>query len=79
MSYDVINLKDKLEFVNQHWAPKIIAQMNDYHFKLVKLQGEFVGCFECHIKPNIILVYKKNRGLGRYELLRIGSHSEIFK
>lgn len=27
---------------SEHWTPKIIAWMNDYHFKLVKFQGEFV-------------------------------------
>ena len=27
---------------SEHWAPKIIAQMNNYHFKVVKFQGEFV-------------------------------------
>jgi mannose-6-phosphate isomerase-like protein (cupin superfamily) len=37
-----INLEKKLSKFADHWAPKIIAQMNDYHFKLVKFQGEFV-------------------------------------
>jgi mannose-6-phosphate isomerase-like protein (cupin superfamily) len=41
-----INLKEKLAKFSDHWSPKIIAQMNDYHFKLVKLQGEFV--WHCH-------------------------------
>ncbi len=37
-----INLQDKLARFSDHWSPKIIAQMNDYHFKLVKFQGDFV-------------------------------------
>jgi mannose-6-phosphate isomerase-like protein (cupin superfamily) len=37
-----INFRDKLAKFSEHWSPKIVAQMNDYHFKLVKLQGEFV-------------------------------------
>jgi mannose-6-phosphate isomerase-like protein (cupin superfamily) len=37
-----VNLKDKLTKFTEHWSPKIIAQMNDYHFKLAKVQGEFV-------------------------------------
>ena len=37
-----ITLSEKLSQFSAHWSPKIIAQMNDYHFKLVKLQGEFV-------------------------------------
>ena len=37
-----INLDAKFSQFSEHWSPKIIAQMNDYHFKLVKFQGEFV-------------------------------------
>lgn len=37
-----INFNDKLAKFSEHWSPKIIAQMNDYHFKLVKIQGDFV-------------------------------------
>ena len=42
MEYSAINLKEKLNRFSEHWSPKIIAQMNDYHFKLVKFQGDFV-------------------------------------
>ena len=40
--YAPINLREKLAKFSEYWSPKIIAEMNDYHFKLVKLQGEFV-------------------------------------
>ena len=42
MDLKPINLQEKLSNFTDHWAPKIIAQMNDYHFKLVKFQGDFV-------------------------------------
>jgi len=42
MDHQSINLKEKLSKFSEHWSPKIIAQMNDYHFKLAKVQGEFV-------------------------------------
>jgi mannose-6-phosphate isomerase-like protein (cupin superfamily) len=42
MEYSVINFQEKLAKFSDHWAPRVIAQMNDYHFKLVKIQGEFV-------------------------------------
>ncbi len=42
MTYAAINFADKLARFSDHWSPKIIAQMNDYQFKLVKIQGEFV-------------------------------------
>jgi mannose-6-phosphate isomerase-like protein (cupin superfamily) len=38
----VINFDEKLASFSDHWSPKIVARMNDYHFKLVKFQGEFV-------------------------------------
>ncbi|MFQ3343598.1 MAG: cupin domain-containing protein [Candidatus Poseidoniales archaeon] len=37
-----INFKEKLSIFSDHWSPKVIAEMNDYQFKLVKIQGEFV-------------------------------------
>ena len=42
MEYKPINLKEKLAKFSDHWSPKIVAQMNDYHLKLVKFQGDFV-------------------------------------
>ena len=42
MSHQSINIQDKLSKFSEQWSPKIIAQMNDYHFKLAKVQGEFV-------------------------------------
>lgn len=42
MDYQPIRLKEKLSKFSEHWSPKIIAQMNDYHFKMAKVQGEFV-------------------------------------
>jgi mannose-6-phosphate isomerase-like protein (cupin superfamily) len=42
MTDRAINLRDKLTRFSEHWSPRVIAEMNDYQFKLVKLQGEFV-------------------------------------
>lgn len=42
MPPEPINLTDKLGQFSEQWSPKICAQMNDTHFKLVKFQGEFV-------------------------------------
>ena len=37
-----INLKSKFDKFHELWSPKIIAEMNDYHFKLVKIKNEFI-------------------------------------
>ena len=42
MSEYPINLKEKLSQFTDHWAPRIITELNDYQVKLVKIQGEFV-------------------------------------
>ncbi|MCB0101771.1 MAG: cupin domain-containing protein [Anaerolineales bacterium] len=42
MEYTSINFIEKFSKFTEHWSPKIIAQLNDYHFKLAKVQGEFV-------------------------------------
>ena len=39
---NVVNLADKYSLIKEQWDPKIIAQLNDYHFKIAKIQGEFV-------------------------------------
>jgi mannose-6-phosphate isomerase-like protein (cupin superfamily) len=37
-----INLYSKFDKFGDYWSPKVIAEMNDYQFKLVKIKGEFV-------------------------------------
>ena len=37
-----INFKEKFSKFSDHWSPKVIAEMNDYQFKLVKIQGDFI-------------------------------------
>jgi mRNA interferase YafQ len=42
------------------------------------LIGEFKDCFECHIKPDVLLIYKIEKEELIVLLLRIGSHSDLF-
>ena len=37
-----INLKSKFDKFHEQWSPKIIAEMNDYQFKLVKIKNDFI-------------------------------------
>jgi mannose-6-phosphate isomerase-like protein (cupin superfamily) len=37
-----INLAEKLATFSDHWQPRVIAELNDYQFKLVKIEGDFV-------------------------------------
>jgi mannose-6-phosphate isomerase-like protein (cupin superfamily) len=42
MAYKAISLEQKFELFTEQWAPRVIAEMNNYQFKLAKLQGEFI-------------------------------------
>lgn len=42
MMYQAINFAEKLALFTEHWTPRVIAEMNDYQFKIVKIEGDFV-------------------------------------
>ena len=54
-----INLKEKLSKFSDHWSPKIIAEMNDYQFKLVKIKGDFVWHNHADTDETFIIVEGK--------------------
>lgn len=42
MAYQAINFQQKFGLFSDQWQPKVVAQMNEYEFKLVKIEGEFI-------------------------------------
>jgi len=42
MGYQPITFRQKFGLFAEQWQPKVVAEMNDYQFKLVKLQGDFI-------------------------------------
>jgi mannose-6-phosphate isomerase-like protein (cupin superfamily) len=42
MNRQSINFAQKFALFSERWQPKIVAEMNDYQFKIVKLQGDFI-------------------------------------
>ena len=42
MDYTSINLNQKCALFTEHWKPKVIAELNDYQFKVAKLEGDFI-------------------------------------
>ena len=64
MKYVPINFQQKLGLFSEHWKPKVIVEMNDYQFKLVKIQGEFVW----HSHPDTDDVFIVIEGSMRIEL-----------
>ena len=41
-AYTAIRFVDKFALFSEWWQPKVIAEMNDYQFKIVKIKGDFV-------------------------------------
>lgn len=42
------------------------------------LTGDWIGFRECHIRPDLLLIYEKE-GQDVLRLVRLGSHSELFR
>jgi len=42
MNSKKINIKQKFSNISEYWSPKILAEMNDYQFKIAKIKGEFI-------------------------------------
>ena len=54
-----INLKSKFDKFHEQWSPKIIAEMNDYQFKLVKIKNEFIWHQHEHTDEVFIVIEGK--------------------
>jgi mannose-6-phosphate isomerase-like protein (cupin superfamily) len=59
MKYSSINLQAKLEKFTDHWAPKIVAEINDYQIKLAKMEGEFV--WHSHAETDEVFIVLKGQ------------------
>ncbi len=40
--YQPVNFVAKLALIHDHWQPRVVAEMNDYQFKIVKILGDFL-------------------------------------
>ncbi len=37
-----INLAEKAGLIDRQWSPRVVAEVNDYQFKVVRIEGDFV-------------------------------------
>ena len=42
MNRKAINFQQKFSLFTEQWTPKVVAEMNDYQFKIVRLEGDFI-------------------------------------
>jgi mannose-6-phosphate isomerase-like protein (cupin superfamily) len=43
----VVNLSETFGRLAEQWSPRVVAELNDYQFKIVRLEGDFVW----HVHP----------------------------
>jgi mannose-6-phosphate isomerase-like protein (cupin superfamily) len=56
MTYEAINFGKKFGLFHEQWQPKVIAEMNDYQFKLVRLEGDFIWHDHKHTDETFIVL-----------------------
>ncbi|WP_410198567.1 type II toxin-antitoxin system YafQ family toxin [Aliarcobacter butzleri] len=47
-------------------------------YKDHKLIGDYLGCRECHVKPDLLLIYRIDNQVLELALVRIGNDSDLF-
>jgi mannose-6-phosphate isomerase-like protein (cupin superfamily) len=40
--YRTINLLEKIKLIGEQWSPRVVAELNDYQFKVVRIEGDFI-------------------------------------
>jgi mRNA interferase YafQ len=43
-----------------------------------KLSGNYADCWECHIRPDWLLIWRFNEKVQEIEMIRTGTHSDLF-
>ncbi|MBF0784636.1 type II toxin-antitoxin system YafQ family toxin [Muribacter muris] len=80
--------KDAKRYHNDKSAQQCILNVIDLlmtgeplppHYKEHKLIGDYIGYLECHGKPDLLLIYQRDRQRKQIKLYRVGSHSHLFK
>ncbi|WDH52440.1 cupin domain-containing protein [Pseudomonas chlororaphis] len=56
ITYQSLNFAYKLSLFDDHWQARVIVEMNDYQFKLVKLQGDFIWHDHPHTDETFIVL-----------------------
>ncbi len=59
-----VNLAQKASSIDQLWSPRVVAEMNDYQFKVVRIEGEFIW----HAHPETDEAFLVLEGLLRIDL-----------
>ena len=75
--YKKLNQKDK-EITKKIINKLLNNEILESKYKDHKLIGKYAGFRECHIKPDLLLIYKKENKTLILVCIAIGSHSDLF-
>lgn len=71
--------KSDLAFIDEVVIKLACGEILAPHYKDHKLTGDYKDFRECHVKPNLLLIYRIYDKILELYLAQIGSHSELFK
>lgn len=63
--YQLVNLAQKFSLFSEQWQPKVVAEMNDYQFKVVRIAGDFIWHSHPETDETLMVVEGIARGLPR--------------
>lgn len=73
----VVDLAEKLAQFSEHWSPKVVAALNDYEIKVVKVSGEFVWHSHAETDELFLVIDGRLRGVEHCPLAKDGEVSLV--
>ena len=74
---DKVDLREKLALFSEPWSPRIVAELNGQHVKLVKLKGEFVWHHHEHEDELFLVLHGRMQIHLRDRIVHLGE-GELF-
>lgn len=80
--------KDFIKCIKRNFNPEALGEVLELlektgklprRFKAHTLSGKYKGFWECHIRPDWLLIWRQNDKTKIIELTRTGTHSDLFK
>ena len=68
----------QLEAINKVVTRLAAGEILEEKFRDHKVIGTYVGCRECHIEPDLLLIYQKKEEILILHCVDVGSHTELF-
>ncbi len=75
--YKKLNAKEK-ELLKTIITKLVNGEELEDKYKDHILIGNYLGCRECHVKPDLLLIYRVDDDILELSLVRVGSHAKLF-